>query len=144
MSKLTVSLAVLVGLTAGLLAARPAAASGSKVNPALKAACVKLFERQRACTDAFIPALVDLRVELDKPAGIAAKAKENGGRDALIAKAKEEWKKDSEDAAISARCEQMAASPKAAGMMDASAKCLAPSECSAFTACIIPVMRPAL
>ncbi len=106
-------------------------------------ACVKVFERQRACTDTFIPALVDLRVELDKPAGISERAKTEG-KEALVSVAKEEWKKDSADAAIAKTCQKMAASPKAAAMTSAYDQCLAATDCAAFTACVVPLMRSAM
>src|SRR5690349_12778655 len=70
--------------------------SGSDDNHAM---CVSFFQRQRECTAEFIPTLVAKRVELDKPAGIAAEDAANG-RDALVAQANEEWKTDSTDEAI--------------------------------------------
>ena len=105
-----------------------------------KDACVKVFQRQRACTDTFIPALVDLRVELDKPAGIAARAKAEG-RQALINAALEEWKEDSKDEAIGKTCDRITANPKAGPMFAASEKCVAQATCGAFVECVIPLMR---
>src|SRR5690348_8118046 len=54
---------------------------GASSSPGLDT-CVSMMERQRACTDLYIPALVDLRISLDTPRGIAGEK-----RDELIAQA---------------------------------------------------------
>ncbi len=102
--------------------------------------CVRAFRRQRECTDAFIPALVDARVRADKPAGIAAKDKELG-RDALVAGAMEEWASDSTDEAIHATCtritdDQLEGAPE---LIQQAEECLKQSECSAFSACAVDI-----
>jgi hypothetical protein len=116
-------------------------AVGSSPDP--KATCVAVFQKQRACTDTYIPALVDERVKLDWPAGIAAAAKEPGGRDALIAQAREEWKTDSQDDSINAVCDRMLASPNGATdeMVDQGNACVAKSSCDEFTACVMPLVE---
>ncbi len=111
--------------------------------PDFKARCVQLFVRQRSCTDDFIPALVDARIRLDKPAGITDRATTEG-RDALVAEALQEWADDSKDAAIDSTCENIAASMPAearAPMLTAVGSCLEKSDCSAFAACIVPVIE---
>jgi|CXWL01.1.fsa_nt_gi hypothetical protein len=77
-----------------------------------------LYERQRACTDAFIPALVE---------------------EALA-----EWKSDSTDAAIATTCDRMASSPMGATALATSDSCVAAPSCGAFVDCIIPLMRKQL
>jgi hypothetical protein len=136
-----VSLAVISVLAIAGCATQKESAGGGGGAPTPKDTCVKLFQRQRACTDTFIPALVDLRVSIDKPAGIADEAKKAGGRDALIAKAKEEWKTDSTDESIGKTCEKIAAAPNAGAMLAASEKCVAQPACGAFVDCIIPLMK---
>ena len=121
--------------------ARPADATAAST---AKDACVKLFERQRTCTDQFIPALVDLRVSVDKPKGIAAEGTKPGGRDSLIKKALEEWKNDSTDASIDSLCTRMSSSPKAATLEPITAQCVPSADCSAFVKCVIPMMKPTL
>lgn len=106
-------------------------------------ACIEVFLRQRDCTSDFIPALIDARIRLDVPPGIAARAAEEG-RDTLIAVALNEWASDSRDAAVEATCKQMVAQMPAEAfesLLSASRACLEESECSAFTACIVPVME---
>lgn len=123
------------------LNARPATAAAST---SAKEACVKVFERQRACTTDFIPALVDLRASVDKPKGIAAEAAKPGGRDALIQQALSEWKNDSTDAAIDATCSRIASSPKAAGAKTMADSCVSSPDCPGFVKCVIPLMKQTL
>ncbi len=139
MSKITWSLVVVAVLAVGSLAV----AASPAADPAAQAACVKVFERERACTDTFIPALVDLRISIDKPAGMAEAAKKEG-RERFIAVALEEWKGDSTDAAIAKTCAMISASPKAPAMVTASEKCVKADTCLAFTDCVIPVLRTSM
>jgi hypothetical protein len=132
MSKVAWSFAVLVVVGVGGLAL----AGGPAPTPAQQASCVTLFERQRTCTESFIPALVDLRVSLDRPKGIAATAKSDG-RDALIAAALAEWKTDSTDASIAKTCASMPPGAVTPQMNT----CLAASSCPAFSQCLVPLMR---
>ena len=102
-----------------------------------RSTCVAVFERQRECTDAFIPALVDLRVRLDVPPGIAETDRKDG-RDALVAIALEEWSHDSTDEAIAQTCEKMPANED----LKAKAKeCLAKAGCGAFVECVMPLIQ---
>ena len=135
MSKIVSSVVavVVVGL-AGV-----AFAAGSAASPEQQASCVKVFEKQRACTDSFIPALVDVRVSLDKPKGIAASAKSEG-RDALVTAALAEWKNDSTDASIAKTCASMPGGAVTPQME----KCLAESSCTAFSQCLVPLLRATL
>ena len=102
--------------------------------------CVAAFNRQRECTDEFIPALVDARVRADKPAGIAAKDKEMG-RDALVAGAREEWASDSTDEAIHATCTKITENQAdgAPELIEKARACLRESECAAFSACAVEI-----
>ena len=67
--------------------------------------CVEAMTRNRTCTDDFIPALVDARARHDMPPGIADAVKQD--RNAVIAKAKEEWATDSTDESIARNCQAM-------------------------------------
>ncbi len=123
-----------------------AAACGTTANadPKAKAAptdhdvCVSVFQKQRSCTDQFIPALVDLRAKLDNPPGIAAKVKAD--RSAVITEAKKEWANDSKDAAIAQTCTKLVATPDK-DMVATAQGCLAKSACDAFVSCIMPVIE---
>jgi hypothetical protein len=99
------------------------------------ALCVSFFQRQRECPE-FIPTLVAKRVELDKPAGIAAEDAANG-RDALIAKANEEFKTDSTDEAIGQMCDKILATPPAATDIEQGKACMDQSDCQAFSTCAV-------
>jgi hypothetical protein len=102
--------------------------------------CVALFERQRTCSAEYIPALVDIRVRHDRPAGIAASDRE-GGRAALVAQAHEEWRGDSTDEAIDGTCRHIVDGSDPAeldGRRAQVATCLAASDCASFVACIAP------
>jgi len=141
MRRLALSLAVSALAVVAVLASRPAAATSA--TPA-KEACVKTFQRQRTCTDAFIPALVDARVSVNKPKGIAEEAAKPGGRDALIKQALEEWKTDSTDTAIDATCTRIASSPRGPAVSAMAAQCAAAADCAAFVQCVVPLMKPSL
>jgi hypothetical protein len=125
-----------------LLALFASACSTSDAAPAAKAkptdhdVCVSVFQKQRACTDAFIPVLVDLRAKHDNPPGIAAKVKAD--RAAVIAQAKAEWANDSKDAAIDQTCTKLSGDHD---MVAAAQLCLAKTECGAFVGCISPIIE---
>jgi hypothetical protein len=113
----------------------------------MEAVCRDSFARQRTCTDDFIPALVDARIELDLPAGIAAEGKKDGGRDVLITQAKAEWSKDSEPEAVAAQCKDMAGKMPAeqkAEVSGALSQCLASSDCGSYVKCVMPTMKKML
>jgi hypothetical protein len=104
--------------------------------------CVAMFERQRECTDLYLPALVDARIANGLPAGIAAKAAEPGGRDTIMATAQSEWAEDSTDASIGATCDRVVAElppEQAEGLADQAEQCLAADGCQAFVDCVIPM-----
>jgi hypothetical protein len=132
----------------GCGASEPAATSPTVVaapSPEVKssgadpyALCVAMFERQRACTDTFLPALVDARVRADVPPGIAA-ADRDDGRDALVATAREEWKQDSTDESIAATCRKIADSAPS-DMTGEVKACLDASGCDAFSTCAVDIV----
>jgi hypothetical protein len=136
--------------TAALLAAcgsasPPATEPRTQTAPQVRAAssnpkldtCVAMMERQRTCTDLYIPALVDLRVANDTPKGIAGE-----NRDALLAQAFKEWAADSTDAAIHDTCMgvvDMFPGDELEPERQAVETCLAADGCQPFVDCIIPV-----
>jgi len=104
------------------------------------ALCMSFFQRQRECTDVYIPALVAARVEADKPAGIAQEDQANG-RDALVAKANEEWAQDSTDEAIGAMCDKIMTSEPAQADIEQGRSCMAEQTCEAFVPCAIDLTK---
>jgi hypothetical protein len=122
--------------------APPAAAQTAPTPNSSMATCVALFQRQRACTDVFLPALVDLRVKLNVPDGIAEWEKEEG-RQALIDKAHTEWASDSTDPAIDAQCQKLVQDPQAGSpqSIEAINQCLGESACGEFVDCTLPILQ---
>jgi hypothetical protein len=139
-----------------LLLALLAACGGSDKKPATEpapspradaeAVCLKMFQKQRECTDVFIPALVGWRVELDVPAGIAAEDA-SAGRDALVAKANEEWAASNSDSQLATLCTSLVASvpeEQLSPMMDVGNRCAAATACEEYIACVEPMQRQRL
>jgi hypothetical protein len=118
----------------------PAAAEDEPAasDPAL-AACTAMLTRARGC-DGYLPALVDMRIELDQPGGIAARAAEPGGRDALLAEAQTEWATDSTDANIQVSCTRLVADVPPEAVTEAE-RCNATASCDEFVPCSIALMR---
>jgi hypothetical protein len=116
--------------------------AAEKSSPApTREVCRSLLARARECKAIYLPALVAERVRLDIPVGIAA-ADQQGGREALLAEALEEYAQDSTDAAIEATCEQLAAAlpPERADRLVATGNaCLARGACEPFAACAAPL-----
>jgi hypothetical protein len=104
--------------------------------------CRTTVERQRACTDDYLPALVDLRVELDRPAGTADRVKAEG-RDKIVTEARADWVKDTTDEKIAEQCSMVTKLPaeRLKKEMPMTQACLARPDCKAFTECIIPIER---
>jgi len=103
--------------------------------------CVSFMQRQRACSEAFIPALVAARVQHDIPLGIAAQDAKTG-RQALVQEAFEEWRHDSRDDAIGALCDDIAQSlspAKDAELRTRLSACLATAGCEPFVGCAVPL-----
>lgn len=103
--------------------------------------CRSLMQRQRACTEQFIPALVEARVKSDSPPGLAAREREIG-RDALVKDALAEWETDARDPNIAALCDDIAQaiSPEKDVLLRSSvSNCLAKEGCNAFVSCAVPL-----
>ena len=112
------------------------AATSSDASPG--DACLATMARERECQDAFVPALVALRVRVDMPAGIAAEDA-SGGRDALVTSARAEYAAGATDEAFQQNCAQMAQMPaeQASAWTDIMEGCLATTDCAAFVECDI-------
>lgn len=124
---------------------RPAQAAHALQVPAREtstdAICRSFMQRQRACGQPFIAALVAARVQADTPPGIARRDQEIG-RDALVQEALSEWAEDSRDAAIAAVCDDIASAitpAKEVQLRDSTSACLAEESCDAFVACAVPL-----
>lgn len=103
--------------------------------------CRALMQRQRACTAQFIPALVQARVEVDSPPGLAAREREIG-REALVEEALAEWETDARDPNIAAMCDDIAQSispEKDSELRSSVSGCLEKAGCDDFVSCAVPL-----
>ena len=114
---------------------RPDSEAAAAQQQQLTDTCTQLYQRQRACTDSFIPALVDLRQQLDKPSGIS-----KAPRAEVIAAALDEWKVDSTDEAIAAQCDRMASELPVAEAK----RCASLNACGELVPCVLPLVRARL
>jgi hypothetical protein len=121
--------------------ADPGETSGDEAS-GLEQTCVAFFTRQRECRAEFVPALVDLRVRLDRPLGIAARV-ETEGRDAIVAEANTEYDGDSTDEAIAAQCQGIAAeaAAEAESAQAGFATCVEQADCASFVPCDLALLE---
>jgi hypothetical protein len=120
--------------------AKPESAQAASAGD-FQTACMTVMQRNRTCTAEYIPALVDMRARIDKPAGIKdAVAQDRAG---VIAKANEEWVGDSTDEVFARVCQaaQQHATPEAAEQAKA---CMAKDTCAEYAPCITAVMEPSM
>lgn len=124
--------------TASEAAPAPAPAQkASSTSGDFQTACMTVMQRNRTCTDDFIPALVDMRARKDLPPGIKdAVAKD---RASVIARAKEEWVTDSTDEVFARQCQTLGdqATPENIAAGEA---CMAKESCGEYAPCILAVM----
>lgn len=111
---------------------------GSEATGGAHGICVTAMTRERECQAEFLPALVELRVRLDMPAGIAERA-EAEGQEAILEEAREEYVNDATDEAIEANCSQLDEMPedRTQPIIDTETRCLEAEGCAAFVECQI-------
>ncbi|NVB80733.1 MAG: hypothetical protein HOV81_20220 [Kofleriaceae bacterium] len=107
--------------------------------------CQRIFARKAACADDYLPALLDLRVELNMPPGIGDEVKTQG-RDAVLAIAHTELARDTEPAKVDAVCETAAtkarnAPERAEQLLEQGGRCEAATDCKAFAVCAVAMDR---
>jgi hypothetical protein len=114
-------------------AAQPAARTTADLGPM----CHRYYARQATCTDDYLSAVLDVRIELDMPKGIGERVKAEG-RDAVLKEARAHWESDMEPAKIDAMCNAMATRTPA-NQVDRLLKqgdaCEAAADCKAFATC---------
>jgi hypothetical protein len=134
------SLAAACGTPSDAAPAAPAAPQAASAQ-AMQQQCVATMARSRACTDQYVPALVDARARLDRPSGIAAAV--HSDRDGVVAQARSEWIKDSTDEAIAERCRAIVAHPTPEAQADVAGaqRCVAQADCGGFVACVMPIIE---
>lgn len=108
--------------------------------------CKRIFARKATCADDYLPALLDVRVELNMPPGIGDKVKTEG-RDAVLVTAHAELARDTEPAKVAAVCEEGAARAAKAPpervdqLLEQGSKCEAAADCKAFAVCAAAIDR---
>jgi hypothetical protein len=123
-------------------APQPAARSTADLAPM----CKHIFARKATCTDDYLPLLVDLRVELNLPPGIADEVKSKG-RDAVLALARTELARDTEPDKVAALCEHAATNAMNAPpervdqLLQQGGACEAAADCKAFAVCAVAIDR---
>ena len=136
--------------------AKPASPQPSSPQPASPAAaptaadfvpmCKRIFARKATCADDYLPALLEVRVELDMPPGIGDKVKTEG-RDAVLATAHTELTRDTQPEKVAAVCEEGAARAANAPrervdqLLDQGTRCEAAADCKAFAVCAAAIDR---
>jgi hypothetical protein len=108
--------------------------------------CQRIFARKQTCADDYLPALLDVRVELNMPPGIGDEVKAKG-RDAVLAIAHTELASDTEPAKVTALCENAAKQAvqgppeRADQLLDQAGRCDAAADCKAFSTCVVVIDR---
>lgn len=136
---LVLSLAPLVAACGTASEASPAkpASTEAASTADFQTACMTVMQRNRTCTEEFIPALVDMRARKDLPPGIAEEVKKD--RAGVIAHAMEEWATDSTDEAFARQCQSLA-TRVSQDDAEAGRACMAKDTCAAYVPCIIDLM----
>lgn len=118
--------------------AAPAAHTAADLIPLCKAHSA----HQVACTDDYLNALLDLRISVDMPKGIADEAKQKG-KPALLELARVEFKRDMAPDRVDAMCNSMTKVPpdQVEHLMAEGQHCAEMSECKAFAACAVETER---
>lgn len=140
----------ILGLVAcGGGAAKPASVP-SESEPALSekarafgAMCDRYYARERVCVNEYLSALLAVRVELDMPPGIAAEFQAEG-RDAVLAKMRPEWERDTTLENTNRMCrdaERKTPAERLDGLMADGDRCYAMADCAGFTACTVETQR---
>jgi hypothetical protein len=123
--------------------AKPAPQPAARTDTDFVPMCKRIFARKATCADDYLPALLDLHVELNIPPGIGDKVKTDG-RDATLAIAHTELARDTEPAKVAALCESTAAKvppERADQLYEQGGRCEAASDCKAFATCVVAIDR---
>jgi hypothetical protein len=127
-------------------AAKPATQPAAHTADDLVPMCKRIFARKETCADAYLPVLLDLRVELNKPPGIGDEVQAKG-RDAVLAIAHTELASDTQPDKVAATCDgaaaQMAKAPpeRVRQLLDQGGRCEAAADCKAFSTCVVEIDR---
>jgi len=105
--------------------------------------CQRIFARKATCADDYLPALLDVRVELNTPPGIGERV-QSEGRDAILAIAHTELARDTEPAKVTALCEtttKQMPPERIEQLLEQGGRCEASADCKAFAVCVVAIDR---
>jgi hypothetical protein len=105
--------------------------------------CERIFARKATCADDYLPALLDVRIELNVPPGIGDRVQAEG-RDAILEIAHTELARDTEPATVATLCETTAAKvppERAQQLLEQGGACEAAADCKAFATCAAAIDR---
>ena len=123
--------------------AKPAPPPAARTAADLVPMCKRLFARKATCADDYLPALLDVRIELDMPPGVGDRVKTEG-RDAILAIAHTELARDTEPAKVEALCEMTATKmppERIDPLLEQGGNCEATTDCKAFSTCVVAIDR---
>jgi hypothetical protein len=121
----------------------PAEPASARTAAELVPLCVRYYERERACVDEYLPALLDVRVEYDMPPGIKGEV-ERDGRDAALARMRSEWERDTTIENTDRICRAMETQvppDQVERLLAENARCDAKPDCEGFVACTVEGQR---
>jgi hypothetical protein len=105
--------------------------------------CRAHYAHEQTCADDYLGALIDLRVELDQPPGIAAEAKAKG-KPAMVELARVELTRDTAPDKVDAICTAIATKTppeQVDPLFDEGTHCAAMTDCKAFATCAVATER---
>ncbi|HET9992289.1 MAG TPA: hypothetical protein VFQ65_27345 [Kofleriaceae bacterium] len=105
--------------------------------------CRAHYAHEQTCADDYLSALIDLRVELNQPPGIADEAKAKG-KPAMIELARTEFARDTAPDKVDAICNAMAAKTPAEQvdpLFKEGTRCAAMTDCTQFASCAVATER---
>jgi len=136
---------VLVLVLAACGGAKPAPAPASAAHSAadLGPLCRAHYAHEQTCADDYLSALIDLRVELNQPPGIADEVKIKG-KPATLELARAEFQQDTAPAKVDAICNAMATKTPAAQvgpLFKDGTHCAEMTDCKQFASCAVATER---
>ena len=117
----------------------PAAHTAADLGPL----CRAHYAHEQTCADDYLSALLDLRVELNQPPGIADEAKSKG-KPALVELARVEFEQDTAPEKVDAICDAMATKTPAdqvEPLFKDGTHCAEMTDCKQFASCAVATER---
>ena len=136
---LLVTLTISCGGSQPAPAPAPAAHTAADLGPL----CRAHYAHEQTCADAYLSALLDLRVELNQPPGIGDEVKTKG-KPAVLELARVEFQRDTAPDKVEAICNAMAAKTppeQVEPLFKDGTHCAAMTDCKQFASCAVATER---